>query len=80
MKISMIGVLLRMSGAFFIKRSFSADEGDELYKSILKEYVTRLLMDDSYLEFFIEGKRSRTGKVRTLFLILNYLSFLDIAS
>jgi len=35
---------------------------DVLYASIFSEYVQRLVADWSPIEFFIEGKRSRTGK------------------
>eukprot|EP01114_Cavostelium_apophysatum_P016610 TRINITY_DN4768_c0_g1_i2.p1 TRINITY_DN4768_c0_g1~~TRINITY_DN4768_c0_g1_i2.p1 ORF type:complete len:1170 (+),score=311.65 TRINITY_DN4768_c0_g1_i2:168-3677(+) len=51
--------VLRNSGAFFLKRSF---KGDTLYIALFTEYVQRLVCDWSPMEFFIEGKRSRTGK------------------
>lgn len=53
--------LLRASGAFFIKRKEIGSM--ELYKAILYEYVQKLLMDESWIEFFIEGSRSRAGKM-----------------
>jgi len=46
-------------GAFFLRRSFKEDT---LYAAIFSEYVQRLVADWSPIEFFIEGKRSRTGK------------------
>jgi glycerol-3-phosphate O-acyltransferase len=55
-----INNLLRCSGAFFMRRTF---KGDDLYKAIFQEYVTRLAMDSINLEFFIEGTRSRTNKI-----------------
>lgn len=54
-----INHLLRMCGAFFIKRKLG---DDELYSVLLTEYVQRLLKDNQSLEFFVEGTRSRTGK------------------
>jgi glycerol-3-phosphate O-acyltransferase len=55
-----LGPVLRRAGAFFIRRSFS---GDRLYAAVVDAYVRRLLKDGSPFEFFIEGGRSRTGKL-----------------
>jgi len=62
-----LGILLvrsffRKSGAFFLRRSFLTGE-DALYSAIFREYVTQLLVDGQGLEFFIEGTRSRSGKM-----------------
>ncbi len=54
-----MGHIFRKSGAYFIRRTF---KGDELYISIFKAYMKRLLKDGWTQEFFIEGTRSRTGK------------------
>lgn len=54
--------LFRKSGAFFLRRSFLGND-DELYSAIFKEYVSQLLCDGQSLEFFIEGTRSRSGKL-----------------
>ncbi|KAK3749037.1 hypothetical protein QZH41_018056, partial [Actinostola sp. cb2023] len=55
--------LMRHLGGFFIKRKLDHASGkDDLYKSILQEYVQQLLANEQYLEIFIEGSRSRTGK------------------
>jgi len=51
--------IFRNSGAFFLRRSFKSDT---LYLALFTEYVQRLVSDWSPVEFFIEGKRSRTGK------------------
>lgn len=56
-----IGALFRWAGAFFLRRSF---KGDELYATVFAAYVRRLLLEGQTLEFFIEGGRSRTGKLR----------------
>jgi glycerone phosphate O-acyltransferase/fatty acyl-CoA reductase len=60
LNILIVNNLLRASGAFFMRRTF---KGDDLYKAIFQEYVTRLAMDNINLEFFIEGTRSRTNKI-----------------
>lgn len=59
LKITLVNHILRVSGAFFIKRRVA---GDHLYMAILSEYVQQLLKDSQILEFFIEGTRSRSGK------------------
>ena len=55
-----VGRLLRSGGAFFIRRSF---RGDRIYSATMGAYVKRLLQDGFTQEFFIEGGRSRTGKL-----------------
>lgn len=55
-----VGTIFRKSGAFFIRRSFA---DDKLYAHIFHQYLTQLLQNDIMVEFFIEGTRSRTGKV-----------------
>lgn len=54
--------LLRGSGAFFIRRSF---DNNELYKLVFHRYLTTMIRQGYTLEFFIEGGRSRTGKILT---------------
>ncbi len=55
-----VGPVFRRAGAFFIRRSFV---GDRLYAAVVDAYVRRLLKDGWPLEFFLEGGRSRTGKL-----------------
>lgn len=55
-----MGTLFRRSGAFFIRRSF---KGDRLYAAIVDSYVRRLFRDGFPLELYLEGGRSRTGKL-----------------
>ena len=55
-----LGPVLRRAGAFFIRRSF---KGDRLYGAVVDAYMRRLLKDGWPLEFFLEGGRSRTGKL-----------------
>ena len=54
------GPVLRRGGAFFIRRSF---KNDRLYSAVVDAYVRRLLRDGWMIEFFLEGGRSRTGKL-----------------
>gem|GEM_PF-1043194 len=54
------GALAKRGGAIFIRRSF---RGNILYQEILKRYVTSLLAHKINLEFFMEGARSRNGKL-----------------
>jgi glycerol-3-phosphate O-acyltransferase len=55
-----LGPILRRGGAFFIRRSF---RGDRLYAAVVDAYMRRLIIDGWHLEFFLEGARSRTGKL-----------------
>jgi glycerol-3-phosphate O-acyltransferase len=56
-----IGPVARRSGYVFIRRSF---KDDEVYKLALREYMAYLLRKRFNLEWYIEGGRSRTGKLR----------------
>ncbi|XP_065828484.1 glycerol-3-phosphate acyltransferase 1, mitochondrial-like [Oscarella lobularis] len=60
-----ISSILRRLGAFFIRRKLANESGetDKLYKAILQEYMTELLQKNEHMEFYLEGGRSRTGKV-----------------
>ena len=66
-----LGILLvrwmfRNSGAFFIRRSFLDGIGTiegQLYLKIFELYLKTLLCDGQSLEFYIEGTRSRSGKM-----------------
>ncbi len=65
-----MGHVFRKSGAFFIRRTF---KGAPLYSEVFERYVKALLEEGHPLEFFIEGGRSRSGK-----LILPKIGFLSI--
>jgi glycerol-3-phosphate O-acyltransferase len=56
-----IAPLARRAGVVFIRRSFS---DDEIYKLALREYLGFLLAKRFNLEWYMEGGRSRTGKLR----------------
>jgi glycerol-3-phosphate O-acyltransferase len=57
----LIGPLLRRSGIFFIRREFRTNEP---YKFVLRQYLDYLLEKRFALEWYIEGGRSRSGKLR----------------
>lgn len=53
--------LARRSGIIFIRRSFGKDE---VYKAMVREYFSWLAAKRFNLEWYMEGGRSRTGKLR----------------
>jgi glycerol-3-phosphate O-acyltransferase len=55
-----LGYIFRRAGAFFIRRSF---RGNRVYADVLVRYLKVLIAEGFNLEFFIEGGRSRTGRV-----------------
>ena len=56
----LIGPLLRRGGAFFLRRSFRSQP---LYAAVFNQYVSQILSRGVALEYFIEGTRSRTGRL-----------------
>lgn len=54
------GPILRRGGAFFIRRSF---KGQTLYPVIVDAYMRKLILEGYGIEFFLEGGRSRSGKL-----------------
>ncbi len=55
-----MGTIFRAGGAFFIRRSF---RGAMLYSRVFSEYIHKLLEEGFNIEFFLEGTRSRSGKL-----------------
>jgi len=55
-----LGHIFRRAGAFFIRRTF---QGQPLYTAVFSTYIKRLLREGYVQEFFLEGTRSRTGKL-----------------
>lgn len=51
---------IRRGGGFYIRRSFS---DNKIYKVVLEHYLKMLIREGYSVEFFIEGTRSRTGKL-----------------
>lgn len=60
LNIPVLGELLRSGGAFFMRRSF---KGNALYSTVFKEYVHSLMQRQAPIEYFIEGGRSRSGRL-----------------
>ncbi len=54
------GWIARRCGAFFLRRSF---QGNRLYRTVFAAYLQLLIHDGHCTEFFIEGGRSRSGKL-----------------
>ena len=55
-----VGPLLRRGGAFFLRRSF---KGEPLYAAVFHEYLHLMIARGFPLEYFIEGGRSRSGRM-----------------
>jgi glycerol-3-phosphate O-acyltransferase len=55
-----VGPLIRRSGVFFIRRSF---KDNEIYKFVLRQYIDYLVEKRFPLEWYLEGGRSRSGKL-----------------
>ncbi len=70
-----IGRFLRKGGAFFLRRSF---RGDALYAVVFTKYLGFMMGRGHPLEYFVEGGRSRTGRLlspRTGMLSMTVRSF-----
>jgi glycerol-3-phosphate O-acyltransferase len=59
LNLPIVGRILRGSGAFFLRRSFNS----MLYSTIFSEYLSSLIAHGVSIEYFIEGTRSRTGRL-----------------
>ncbi len=55
-----VGWLLRHSGAFYMRRTFA---GETLYTEVFSAYVRYLLAENYITVIYIEGTRSRDGKL-----------------
>lgn len=55
-----VGPILRRGGAFFLRRSF---KGNRLYATVFDAYLNQLLARGYSIEYFVEGGRSRTGRL-----------------
>jgi glycerol-3-phosphate O-acyltransferase len=76
LKLPVIGRFLRMGGAFFIRRSF---RGNALYTVVFMKYLAAIMERGHSIEYFIEGGRSRTGRLlqpKTGMLSMTVRSFL----
>lgn len=55
-----LGTFFRRVGGYFLRRSF---KDDRIYAATFKAYVRKLVREGAPQEFFLEGGRSRTGKL-----------------
>jgi len=62
LNLPIVGSLLRRGGAFFLRRSF---KGEPLYAAVFHEYLHLMLARGFPIEYFIEGGRSRSGRMLT---------------
>ena len=60
LNLPVLGRYLRKGGAFFLRRSFRSQK---LYSAVFHEYLARILANGTSIEYFIEGTRSRTGRL-----------------
>jgi glycerol-3-phosphate O-acyltransferase len=60
LNLPVVGRILRKGGAFFLRRSFRSNK---LYSAVFNEYFARILSNGTAIEYFIEGTRSRTGRL-----------------
>ena len=60
LNLPLIGPILRRGGAFFLRRSF---RGNRLYATLFDAYLRQLLIRGYSIEYFVEGGRSRTGRL-----------------
>ena len=66
-----VGPFLQHAGAMWIRRSFG---DDQLYPTLVQAYMDTLLQNGHNIECFVEGGRSRTGKLlQPKFGILRFL-------
>ncbi len=76
LNIPVVGSMMRRAGAFFLRRSF---KGNFLYAAVFNEYLHQITAKGYPIEYFIEGGRSRTGRLlspRTGMLSMTLRSYL----
>ena len=60
LNLPLIGRFMRGGGAFYLRRTFKAQK---LYAAVFNEYLSAILSQGVSIEYFIEGTRSRTGRL-----------------
>jgi len=60
LNLPLVGNILRRGGAFFLRRSF---RGNRLYAAVFSAYLHEILVRGHPIEYFVEGGRSRTGRL-----------------
>jgi glycerol-3-phosphate O-acyltransferase len=61
LNLPIIGRFLRKGGAFFLRRTL---RGSTLYTVVFMKYLAAMMARGHSIEYFIEGGRSRTGRLR----------------
>jgi glycerol-3-phosphate O-acyltransferase len=61
LNLPIVGRFLRMGGAFFLRRTL---RGSSLYTVVFMKYLAAMMARGHSIEYFIEGGRSRTGRLR----------------
>jgi glycerol-3-phosphate O-acyltransferase len=60
LRLPLVGSILRRGGAFFLRRGF---KDDPLYAAVFAEYLHAILSRGFPIEYFVEGGRSRSGRM-----------------
>ncbi|HEX5788517.1 MAG TPA: glycerol-3-phosphate 1-O-acyltransferase PlsB [Woeseiaceae bacterium] len=60
LNLPVVGAILRRGGAFYLRRSF---KGNRLYAAVFDAYLHKLLTRGFSIEYYVEGGRSRTGRL-----------------
>jgi glycerol-3-phosphate O-acyltransferase len=60
LNLPIVGRILRRGGAFFLRRSF---HGNVVYAAVFRSYFRLILARGFPIKYFIEGGRSRTGRL-----------------
>ena len=60
LNIPIVGGILRRGGGFFLRRSF---KGNRIYAAVFDSYLQQVLSRGYSIEYFVEGGRSRTGRL-----------------
>jgi glycerol-3-phosphate O-acyltransferase len=80
LNLPLVGRILRKCGAFYLRRSF---KGHPLYPVVFMSYLGVMMRRGHPIEYFIEGGRSRTGRLlkpKTGMLSMTARSFLQDSS
>jgi glycerol-3-phosphate O-acyltransferase len=60
LNLPVVGGILRRAGAFYLRRTF---KGNRMYAAVFDAYIQEVLSKGHSMEYFIEGGRSRTGRL-----------------
>ncbi len=60
LNIPFVGGILRRGGAFYLRRTF---KGNRLYAAVFNAYLKQILERGHSIEYFVEGGRSRSGRL-----------------